>query len=124
MAVDAAVDSLTELAEQRGRLHIEANLSVTVDKRVFAVDGRGERIVVQAPSVAACLVVLQQSGELLPELASALAAAGVTLEVKTGDAVLAVVGAEAAPGRLTAALVSEAVELRADGILAGILRIR
>ncbi len=124
MAADAAVDSLAERARQRGRLDIEANLSVTVEGRTFAVDGRGERIVVQAPSVAACLVVLRQGGGLLPKLASVLDSAGVTLEVRTGDAVLAVVGAEATAGRLTAALVSEAVEVRAGGVLAGLLRLR
>ncbi|WP_436902641.1 hypothetical protein [Halovenus halobia] len=124
MAVDAAGDSLAELAHQRGRLQIEANLSVTVEGRVFAVDGRGDRVVVQAPSVAACLVVLQQGSGFVAELANFLDAAGVTLEVRTGDAVLAVVGAEANAGRLTAALVSEAVEVRAGGVLAGLLRLR
>jgi hypothetical protein len=53
-----------------------------------------------------------------------LAQAGVTAELRTGGAVLAVIGAEADPGLAAAALSLEAVEIRAGGLIAGLLRIR
>jgi hypothetical protein len=48
----------------------------------------------------------------------------VTVELRTGDAVLAVVGADADPGQATATLLSEGVEVRPSGVLAGLLRLR
>ena len=122
MAVDAAVDALADLARQRGRLDIEANLSVSVDGRVFAVSSEADRLIVHAPSVGACLAVAPKSR--LPALADGLDAAGVTVELRTGDAVLAVVGADADPGQATATLLSEGVEVRPSGVLAGLLRLR
>jgi hypothetical protein len=123
MAVDAAVDSLAELARRRERLDIEANLSVSIDGRVFAVSSEDDRVVVHAPSVRACLALLSQQSGRLVELADLLAAAGVTVEVVTGEATLAIVGADANPGPLTARL-SDSAELCVSGALAGVLRLR
>lgn len=123
MAVDAAVDSLAELARHRGRLDVDANLSVSVDGRVFAVSSDDSRIVVHAPSVRACVALLSQQPGQLTELADLLAAAGVTVEVVTGDATLAVVGTDANPGRLTG-LISDSTELSVTGALAGLLRVQ
>lgn len=123
MAVGAAVDSLAELPREGERLDIEANLGVEIDGRTFAVSSEGDRVVVHAPSVSACLAVADNWGRL-PDLAALLADAGVTVEVRTGNAVLAIVGAEADSGGLTASLVAAAVELRANEIVAGLLRLR
>lgn len=119
-----AVDSLEKLPREGERLDIEANLGAQIDGRAFAVSSEDGRIVVHAPSVGAVLAVVPASGGAVSALADVLADAGVTVEVRTGNAVLAVVGAEAEPDGLTAALVSEAVELRAGGALAGLLRVR
>ncbi|MXR50378.1 hypothetical protein GRX03_01985 [Halovenus sp. WSH3] len=122
MAVDAA-DALGELPRTSDRLDVEANLGVEIDGRSFAVSSEGDRVVVHAPSVSACLVAADQR-TLLPALAETAAQAGITVELRTGDAVLAVVGAAAAPDRPTAALFGEAVELRPAGVLAGLVRLR
>lgn len=124
MAADAALDSLADLPRDGERLSIEANLGVAIDGQDFAVSTAGDRVIVHAPSVSACFAVLSGEGGQLPALAGVLADAGVTVELRTGDAVLAVVGAEAAPSGVTAALMSEAVEVRASGVLAGLLRAR
>ena len=124
MAVGAAIDSVEALPREGERLKTEANLGVEIDGRPFAVSSEGDRIVVHAPSVGACLGVLASQGEQLPELAAVLAEAGVTVEVRTGSAVLAVVGAAAEPGPLATALVSEVVEVRWNGVSAGLLRLR
>ncbi|WP_336326856.1 hypothetical protein [Halovenus sp. HT40] len=124
MAIDAAIDSLAEHARQREQLAIEANLSVTIESEEFAVSSAGDRVVVHAPSVTACLGVFQRQRGRLPELAEMLDTAGVTVEVRTGNSVLAIVGAAASPGRLTRRLFSEAVQIRINGVLSGLFRFR
>jgi hypothetical protein len=124
MAVDAAVDSLGELPREGEQLDIEANLGVEIDGLRFAVSTENDRVVVHAPSVGAYLAVSSEGIGRLRAVAAALDAAGVTVECKTGDATLTVVGQQASPGRLTAVLFSDAVEIRASGILAGLVRLR
>jgi hypothetical protein len=122
MAIDAAVDSLRELPREGERLDIEANLGVEIDGLCFAVSSEDDRVVVHAPSVGSYLAVLSDDAGRLVSVAAALETAGVTVECKTGDASLAVVGEQASPGRLTASLLSDAVEVRGRGVLAGLLR--
>jgi hypothetical protein len=116
-----ALDSLVALARERQQLDVTANLSVTVDGRAFAVSTTEERVVVHAPSVGGCLTLLPRVGRL-PSVAATLDAAGVTVELRTGTAVLAVVGRQASPGRLTASLFSDAVEVRGCDVFAGLVR--
>lgn len=124
MAVGAAIDSLGALPREGERLDIEANLGVKIDGRTFAVSSEGDRIVVHAPSVGACLALLSGERRRLPELAALLEEAGVTVEVRTGEAVLAVVGTEASPRGVASALAAGGIELRPGGVLTGLLRLR
>lgn len=118
-----AVDSLRELPREGERLGIEANLGVEIDGLSFAVSVENDRVVVHAPLVGTYLAVLLADTDLLRPVAAALETAGVTVECKTGDATLTVIGQQASPSRLTAALFSDAVELRASEILAGLVRL-
>ena len=124
MAVNGVIDSLPELPRAGEQLEIEANLELEIDGYTFAVSSEDDRIVVHAPSVSACLTAFRSEVGRLPEVANLLAAAGVTVEVRTGEAVLAVVGETATPDWLTAAVFSGAVEVRADGVLTGLLRLQ
>jgi hypothetical protein len=119
------LEALAErLPRDRETLRVQANLSVDVAGTSLAVSSRDSRVRIHVPSVPACIPLLRSGSGRLAPLAPVLAQAGVTAELRTGGAVLAVIGAEADPGLAAAALSLEAVEIRAGGLIAGLLRIR
>jgi hypothetical protein len=79
---------------------------------------------VQVPSVAAAASLLSSEGDRLPALARLAASAGVTAEVRIGDAVVAVVGTDADPGRVSRLLSLGPVEVRSTELAAAALRFK
>lgn len=124
MAVGREIAPLIEgLAREDETLRVEANLQLEVDGTKFAVSSRGDRLRVHAPSVGACVSLMRSGGDRLFTIATLLDKTNVTAELCTGDAVLAVVGADAAPGPVESTLFEDPVEIRAGGVLAGLLRV-
>lgn len=115
---------LGRLARTGPALDVEANLSVTVDGIRLAVSTCDGRLRVQVPSIGACARLARSERTRLPVLASILADAGLTVEVRVGDAVVALVGADANPGRLARRLHLGAVEPRLRGVVAATLRLQ
>ena len=116
--------AVVEYAREGPPLDVTANLSVAVDGVDLAVSSVDDRLRVQVPSLAAGVSVLRaipDGGSRLPE---ALAAAGLTAEVRIGSAVVAVLGADAAADRLARRLGLASVELRTRGLVAAALRLR
>jgi hypothetical protein len=105
-------------------LDITANLSVTVDGIDLAIGTVGDRIRIQIPSVGAGLRLARREGGRLGRLARILADAGETAEIRVGSAVVAVVGAEAAPSRLGWLLSRGPVEPRLRAVLPAMARLQ
>ena len=125
MAGGRRLEALAErLPREEERLRVRANLSAEVAGTPVAVSSRGDRVRIHVPSVPACVRLLRSGGGRLVALAPVLARAGVTAELRTGEAVLAVIGAAAEPGAASTALPVEAVEIRPGGLVAGLLRFR
>jgi hypothetical protein len=118
------VDTLQGVARAGPVLDVQANMSVTVDGTDLAVSTVGDRLRVQVPSLAAGVRLLRAERGRLPDLSESLAAAGLTAEVRIGDAVVAVVGADAAPGFLSGLLSLGPVEVRPTEAVAAALRLR
>ena len=116
--------TVVERVRERPALDLKANLSVTVDGVDIAVTTDDDRLRVQVPSVLACVSVLSATPEEGLALPSALAAAGLTTEVRVGSAVVAIAGADAAPGRLARLLSVGPVEVRALALAAAAVRLR
>ncbi|MFT4949246.1 MAG: hypothetical protein ACI9CA_001382 [Natronomonas sp.] len=112
------------LTRQAPRFAVDANLSVTVDGTRLAISTHAERLRVQVPSVTAGLRLARNDRDRLPTVAGLLDDAGLTAEVRVGNAVLAVLGAEATPGAPARRLGLGAVELRPRGVVAATLRLR
>jgi hypothetical protein len=118
------VDTVQRVAAARPALDVRANLSVSVDGTDLAVSSEGDRLVVQVPSVGAALGIARREGDRLPELSRVLTEAGLTAEVRIGSAVVALVGADAAPSALAELLSLGPVEIRPLQGVAAALRLR
>jgi hypothetical protein len=112
------------VARAGDRLDITANLSVTVDGVDLAISTVDDRIRVQVPSVWAGISLGRTERGRLGRLARVLDEAGETAEIRVGNAVLAVVGADATPGRLDWALSLGPVETHPEAVLPAALRLR
>jgi len=104
-------------------LEIVADLEVAVDGEPIDVRAAGDRIVVDLPSLRAGRRILdaqplsgtrRRGPRRVQEM---LQGAGLTMEVRLEGTTIAVVGAEATPGRLTRTLQLDGVELRPASIL-------
>lgn len=100
-------------------LEVLADLQVAVDGEEIAVRSDGGRIVVDLPSLAAGRRVLEavpfarrSRARTTRQAQAALSEVGLTLEIQLEGEVLAVVGAEARPGRLGRFMPVDGVELR------------
>ena len=117
--------TLEDIAREGPPLSVTADLSVTVDGVQLSVYADGDRIRVQVPSVWAGARVLRAALDSGGEsLVKALDTTGLTAEIRVGDAVVTVVGAEAAPGRFVRSLPVGPVEVRSRELLAAALRLR
>ncbi|MFB6247808.1 MAG: hypothetical protein ABEL97_04485 [Salinibacter sp.] len=101
-------------------LEILADLQLAVDGEDIDIQADGERIVVDLPSLRAGRRVLEAEplsgdsrGRATRQVREALQVAGFTLEVRLNGAPMAIIGADASPGRLGRLLRLEGVEVRA-----------
>jgi hypothetical protein len=117
-------EAIQALVRAGPALEIDANLSVTVDRTRLAVSTQAGRLRVQVPSVSACARLARGERGRLLAAAALLAEAGETAEIRVGDAVVAVAGADAVPGPLARRLGLGPVELRPRGVAAAALRLR
>jgi len=104
---------------ERG-LSVDADLAVSVGGDDLSVSTRGDRLVVEAPSLRAGLRALRAAGGRADELAGTLGSLGLTADVRVRDRTVAVAGADArpnAPGQL----LGGGVEVRAGGAIAAAL---
>jgi len=99
-------------------LDVEADLTIAIEGEAIQVTSRTNKPLVDLPSMGVALALARQGGgglRLLPELAGVLAAADLTVGVAIDGTGVAVLGAEAEPGRLTKRL-GPHVELRENGL--------
>lgn len=99
-------------------LDVEADLTIAIEGEEIQVTSRTNKPLVDLPSMGVALALARQGGgglRLLPELAGVLAAADLTVGVAIDGTGVAVLGAEAEPGRLTKRL-GPHVELRENGL--------
>lgn len=115
---------LEQAATDSPALAVDANLTVTVEGTELAVSSPDDRIRVQVPSVTAAASLFSSERNRLPALARTMTATGVTAEVRIGDAVVAVLGAEAVPGTVSKRIWGEGVEVRPQSFLAAAVRLR
>ena len=111
------VPAVRRLARNGPDLSVTADLSVTVDNV-------GDRIRVQIPSVRAGLSLRRSVHERLPSISRVLSEADLTAEIRVGSAVMAVAGADAAPGVLSRLLSLGQVEVRPRALVSAVLRPR
>lgn len=116
--------TVTQLARAGDGFDVTANLSVAVDGIDLAVATVDDRIHVQVPSLRAAASLARGERGRLPTIARTLAEADQTAEIRIGDSVLAVVGADATPGRLATLLSLGLVELRPGAVIPAALRLR
>ncbi|SEO90411.1 hypothetical protein SAMN05216388_102271 [Halorientalis persicus] len=112
------------VARANDRLDITANLSVTIDGIDLAISTVDDRVRVQVPSVWDGVRLGRTERGRLGRLARILDEAGETAEIRVGDAVIAVVGADATPSRLDWALSMGPVEIRPRAVVPAVLRLR
>ncbi|RXK51477.1 hypothetical protein [Halorientalis pallida] len=112
------------VARAGDRFDVTANLSVTVDGVDLAVSTVDDRIRVQVPSVWDGVRLGRTERVRLGRLARILADAGETAEIRVGDAVVAVVGDDATPGRLDWVLSEGPVETHPRAVVQAAFRLR
>ena len=105
-------------------LSVDANLTLTVDGTKLAVSASGDRIRIQIPSVRAAVALFGSERQRLPAVSERLADTGLTAEVRIGDAVVALLGEAATPGRLSNSIWGESVEIRPGELFAAALRLK
>ena len=100
-------------------LDVEADLTIAIEGEEIQVKSRTNKPLVDLPSMGVALALARQLGggglRLLPELAGVLAAADLTVGVAIDGTGIAVLGAEAEPGRLAKRFGTH-VELRENGL--------
>lgn len=115
---------LEAAARDRPALSVEANLTLTVDGTELAVSTPEDRIRVQVPSVRTAASLFGSERQRLPAVSGTLADTGLTAELRIGDAVIALLGAAATPGRLSKSIWGAAVEIRPAELFAAALRLK
>jgi hypothetical protein len=100
-------------------LDVEADLALRVDSEAVRVRSRTNEPLVDLPSMDLALALARRGGRHLPEVASVLAAADLTVGIAIEGTGVAILGAEAKPGVL-ARRVGPHVEIR-EGELASAL---
>ena len=116
--------ALGAAASDSPALSVDANLTLTVDGTELAVSTPEDRIRVQISSVRAATSLFGSQRQRLPAVSARLADAGLTAEIRIGDAVVALLGGAATPGQLSSAIWGEAVEIRPGELFAAALRLR
>ncbi|WP_049903406.1 hypothetical protein [Halococcus agarilyticus] len=107
--------------EDLAPLDVQADLAASIDGHEVTVEAAANRIHVTVPAVAVGATLIRRVRGVLPGAARVLAAADLTLVVRVRGRVVAVLGAEAQPGRLGRRL-DAPVQISADGALTAAVR--
>ena len=115
-----AVGDLFDLIERKPDLLVNADLTVERDGVAFTVRGYDDLVAVDLPSFGAALDLWQDRLVEGQDAAPALAAAGLTAEIRVRGAPVARLGADAVPSSLADRLGLGPIQLFLDGVLLAI----
>lgn len=102
-------------------LDVSADLAVSVAGHEVTVEAATDRIHITVPTVGIAVSLVRRARGVLPGAARVLAAADLTAVVRVRGRVVAVLGAEARPGRLGERL-DAPIQVSADGALTATIR--
>ncbi|MDQ2071614.1 hypothetical protein ACODNH_15180 [Haloarcula sp. NS06] len=115
-----AVGDLFDLIERKPDLLVDADLTVERDGVAFTVRGYDDLVAVDLPSFGAALDLWRDRLVEGRDAATALAAAGLTAEIRVRGAPVARLGADAVPSSLAKRLGLGPIQLFLDGALLAI----
>ena len=115
-----AVGDLFDLIERKPDLLVDADLTVERDGVAFTVRGYDDLVAVDLPSFRAALDLWRDRLVEGRDAATALAAAGLTAEIRVRGAPVARFGADAVPSPLASRLGLGPIQLFLDGALLAI----
>ncbi|RLN01445.1 hypothetical protein [Haloarcula sp. Atlit-7R] len=115
-----AVGDLFDLLERKPDLLVDADLTVERDGVAFTVRGYDDLVAVDLPSFGAALDLWRDRLVEGRNAAAALAAAGLTAEIRVRGAPVARLGADAVPSSLANRLGLGPIQLFLDGMLLAI----
>ena len=107
--------------EDLAPLDVQADLAASIDGQEVTIEAAASRIHVAVPAVAVGATLVRRVRDVLPGAARVLAAADLTLVVRVRGRIVAVLGAEAQPGRLGRRL-DAPVQVSTDGALTAAVR--
>ncbi|GCF12772.1 hypothetical protein Harman_07070 [Haloarcula mannanilytica] len=116
-ATATTVGDLFAVIERRPDLLVDADLTVEKDGTAFAVRGYDDLVAVDLPSFGAALELWRDRPVERTDAAAALAAVGLTAEIRVRGAPVVRLGSDAVPSRLANRLGLGPLELLADGLL-------
>ncbi|MDS0222607.1 hypothetical protein NDI54_14775 [Haloarcula sp. S1AR25-5A] len=111
------VGDLFDLLERKPDLLVDADLTVERDGIAFTVRGYDDLVAVDLPSFGAAFALWRDRSVTGTDAATALAAAGLTAELRVRGAPVARLGEDAVPSRLAKRLGLGPIELFVDGAL-------
>ncbi|MEF8829310.1 MAG: hypothetical protein V5A49_09755 [Haloarcula sp.] len=117
VATAKTVGDLFELIERKPDLLVDADLTVERDGVAFDVRGYDDLVAVDLPSFGAALALWRDRPVEGMDAAAALAAAGLTAEIRVRGAPVARLGADAVPSPFAKRLGLGPIELFLDGVL-------
>ncbi|KOX92323.1 hypothetical protein AMS69_13175 [Haloarcula rubripromontorii] len=112
-----AVGDLFDLIERKPDLLVDADLTVERDGVAFTVRGYDDLVAVDLPSFGAAFALWRDRMVGGPDAAAALAAAGLTAEIRVRGAPVARLGTDAVPSSLAKRLGLGPIQLFLDGAL-------
>ncbi|GGK60981.1 hypothetical protein [Haloarcula sebkhae] len=115
-----AVGDLFDLLERKPDLLVDADLTVERDGVAFTVRGYDDLVAVDLPSFGAAFDLFRDRPVEEADAAVALAAAGLTAEIRVRGAPVARLGADAVPSPLAKRLGFGPIQLFLDGVLLAI----
>nr|WP_254282056.1 hypothetical protein [Haloarcula salina] len=115
---------MLDAVERRPNLAVDADLTLAVDGRDIDVRAYDDLVAVELPSLGAAVALWRGRPFDQTDAAVALAAAGLTVELRVRGAPVARLGAKAVPGDLTRRLGFGPVELYPEGALLALVSAR
>lgn len=119
MAASRALAAIAD--EDLAPLDVSADLVASIDDHEITIEAATDRIHVTVPTVGVAATLVRRTRGVLPGAARVLAAADLTAVVRVRGRVVAVLGAEARPGRLGKRL-DAPFQVSADGVLTAAIR--
>ena len=115
------VEELLTVLEARPSLAVEADLQVAVNGHTMTVTGYDDLVALDLPSLPAVLSLWRDAPAEMEAGHAALAAVGLTVEIRVRGAPVARIGDAAVPSRVARLLGVGPVELVPDGALLAVL---